>query len=114
MQVISSRTVSEEWVEGKIGEMQEEKVFGRQQGEKKRGIVEGNRRKSSRKSWKKTGGIAGGNKEESRARILNFKGAQESIPRIQCSLAGRYDNPIPTRFLAPIVGLKIPAQEKKH
>jgi hypothetical protein len=27
-----------------------------------------------------------------------------------CSLAGRYDNPSPTRFLAPIVGLKIPAQ----
>ncbi len=28
-----------------------------------------------------------------------------------CSLAGRYDNPIPTRFLAPIDCLKIPAQE---
>ncbi len=28
----------------------------------------------------------------------------------QCSLAGRYDNPIPTRFLAPIDCLKIPAQ----
>ncbi len=27
-----------------------------------------------------------------------------------CSLAGRYDNPIPTRFLAPIYCLKIPAQ----
>ncbi len=26
------------------------------------------------------------------------------------SLAGRYDNPIPTRFLAPIYCLKIPAQ----
>jgi hypothetical protein len=26
-----------------------------------------------------------------------------------CSLAGRYDNPIPTRFLAPIDCLKIPA-----
>ncbi len=26
-----------------------------------------------------------------------------------CSLAGRYDNPIPTRILAPIYGLKIPA-----
>ncbi len=26
------------------------------------------------------------------------------------SLAGRYDNPIPPRFLAPIVFLKIPAQ----
>jgi hypothetical protein len=27
-----------------------------------------------------------------------------------CSLAGRYDNPIPPRFLAPIDFLKIPAQ----
>ncbi len=27
-----------------------------------------------------------------------------------CSLAGRYENPIPTRFLAPIDCLKIPAQ----
>jgi hypothetical protein len=27
-----------------------------------------------------------------------------------CSLAGRYDNPIPTRLLSPIDGLKIPAQ----
>jgi hypothetical protein len=27
-----------------------------------------------------------------------------------CSLAGRYDNPIPTRFLAPLDCLKIPAQ----
>jgi hypothetical protein len=26
-----------------------------------------------------------------------------------CSLAGRYDNPIPTQFLAPIDCLKIPA-----
>jgi hypothetical protein len=26
-----------------------------------------------------------------------------------CSLSGRYDNPIPTRFLAPIDCLKIPA-----
>jgi hypothetical protein len=27
-----------------------------------------------------------------------------------CSMAGRYDNPIPTRFLAPVDCLKIPAQ----
>ncbi len=27
-----------------------------------------------------------------------------------CSLAGRYDNPIATRFLAPIDWLKIPVQ----
>jgi hypothetical protein len=29
-----------------------------------------------------------------------------------CSLAGLYDNPIPTRFLAPIDYLKIPAQDR--
>ncbi len=34
--------------------------------------------------------------------FLNVYVAQESIP-------GRYDNPIPTRFLAPIDCLKIPA-----
>jgi hypothetical protein len=28
-----------------------------------------------------------------------------------CSLAGRYDNPIPLRFLAPIDFLKIPVQD---
>jgi hypothetical protein len=27
-----------------------------------------------------------------------------------CSLAGRYDNPTPPRFLTPIASLKIPAQ----
>jgi hypothetical protein len=31
-----------------------------------------------------------------------------------CSLAGRYDNPIPTRFLAPIDCLKIPALNASH
>jgi hypothetical protein len=31
---------------------------------------------------------------------------------VLCSLAGRYDNPIPTRFLAPIGCLKIPAQDR--
>ncbi len=31
-----------------------------------------------------------------------------------CSLVGRYDNPIPTRFLAPINCLKIPAQFNPH
>jgi hypothetical protein len=30
-----------------------------------------------------------------------------------CSQAGRYDNPIPPWFLAPIDSLKIPALEKK-
>ncbi len=35
--------------------------------------------------------------------------SKESIPRL-CSLAGLYDNPITTRFLAPIECLKIPAQ----
>ncbi len=38
--------------------------------------------------------------------FLNLLGAQESIPRNQFRqavyiLAGRYDNPIPARFLAP-------------
>ncbi len=46
--------------------------------------------------------------------FLNVYGAQKSIPRNSfrhpCSLAGRYDNPIPTRFLAPMDCLKIPAQ----
>ncbi len=48
--------------------------------------------------------------------FLNLYGAQESMPRHQFrqpiySLAGRYDNPIPTRCLAPINFLKIPAQD---
>jgi hypothetical protein len=34
-------------------------------------------------------------------------------PAYACSLVGRYDNPIPTRFLAPIDCLKIPAQFPK-
>jgi hypothetical protein len=44
-------------------------------------------------------------------------GAQESIPRNEfrlSSLAGRYDNPIPTRFLAPIDCLKTPALPLKN
>ncbi len=45
--------------------------------------------------------------------FLNVYGAQESIPRHYstslCSLASRYDNPIPTQCLAPIDFLKIPA-----
>ncbi len=32
--------------------------------------------------------------------------------RLYTSLAGRYDNPIPSRFLAPIDCLKIPAMSK--
>jgi hypothetical protein len=35
--------------------------------------------------------------------------SKEPIPPRLYSLAGRYDNPIPTRFLAPIDCLKIPA-----
>ncbi len=48
--------------------------------------------------------------------FLNVYEAQESIPgnefrqHMYCSLAGRYDNPIPTRFLALIDYLKIPTQ----
>jgi hypothetical protein len=50
--------------------------------------------------------------------FLNFQGAHESIPRNQfrqavCSLAGRYDNSFPTRFLALIDCLKIPVQVSK-
>jgi hypothetical protein len=44
--------------------------------------------------------------------FLNVYGAQESISRMNsaslCSLAGRYDNPIPPWFLASIDSLKIP------
>ncbi len=50
---------------------------------------------------------------ESRAEpvFLNVYGAQESINSASlCNLAGRYDNPIPTRCLAPIDCLKITAQ----
>ncbi len=49
--------------------------------------------------------------------FLNVYGAQESIPGMNsaslCGLAGQYDNPIPTRFLAPIDYLKIPAPISK-
>jgi hypothetical protein len=36
--------------------------------------------------------------------------SKESIPTSLCSLAGRNDTAIPTRFLAPIECSKIPAQ----
>jgi hypothetical protein len=45
--------------------------------------------------------------------LLNVYGAPALIPRNSaslCSLAGRYENPIPPRCLAPIDFLKIPAQ----
>jgi hypothetical protein len=44
--------------------------------------------------------------------FLNVYGAPESIPRneFRQRQAGRYDNPLPPRFLAPIDSLKIPAQ----
>ncbi len=46
--------------------------------------------------------------------LLNVYGAPELIPRNEFRqpmyLAGRYDNPIPPRCLAPIDSLKIPAQ----
>ncbi len=44
-----------------------------------------------------------------RARIFKRLWGQE-IDSKECSLAGRYDNPIPPRFLAPIDCIKIPAQ----
>jgi hypothetical protein len=37
--------------------------------------------------------------------------SEKSIPQ-PSSLASQYDNPIPTKFLAPIDCLKIPAQKK--
>jgi hypothetical protein len=48
--------------------------------------------------------------------FLNFEGAWELILKSRnfarlCRLAGRYDNPIPSRFLAPIDCSKIPALE---
>jgi hypothetical protein len=55
-------------------------------------------------------------KEMAEPVFLNLYGAQDSRNRCQgiksaslCSMAGRYDNPIPTRCLAPIDFLKIPA-----
>jgi hypothetical protein len=44
--------------------------------------------------------------------FLNFYGAQKSIPRNRClcSVTGRYENPIPIWFLAPVDCSKIPAQ----
>jgi hypothetical protein len=46
--------------------------------------------------------------------FLNLMETRNRCPGINsaslCSLAGRYDNPIPTRCLAPIDFLKIPAQ----
>jgi hypothetical protein len=41
-------------------------------------------------------------------RSLRFQGINTNI---LCSLAGQYDYPIPTRFLAPIDCLKIQAQD---
>ncbi len=45
--------------------------------------------------------------------FFNFNGAQDQFQGINtaslCSLAARFDNPIPTRFLATIDCLKIPA-----
>jgi hypothetical protein len=46
--------------------------------------------------------------------FLNFYGAQEPIPRNRfrhgpCSLAGQYDNPVPTRFLVPIASMSHPS-----
>ncbi len=50
--------------------------------------------------------------------FLNVYGAQASIQGMNstslCSLADRYDNPIPPRFLAPIDSLKIPAMDRKQ
>jgi hypothetical protein len=42
--------------------------------------------------------------------IFKFLRSQGIDSASLCSLAGRYDNPIPTRFLAPIDYSKFPAQ----
>ncbi len=50
---------------------------------------------------------------DQRPNFLSFKEPKNQLQGTNsarlCSLAGRYDNPIPTRFLAPIDCLKIPA-----
>jgi hypothetical protein len=43
-------------------------------------------------------------------KLLRIPGIDSASP---CSLAGRYNNPIPTRFLAPIDCSKIPTQTSK-
>jgi hypothetical protein len=51
------------------------------------------------------------------AELLNFYGARESQginSASLCSLAGRYDNYIPTRFQVPIDCLKIPALNQSY
>jgi hypothetical protein len=54
--------------------------------------------------------------ENSEHEFLNFKEPKNRFQGTNfarlCSLAGRYDNPIPTQFLAPKGCLKIPAREK--
>jgi hypothetical protein len=53
--------------------------------------------------------------DNSEPEFLNFYGAKEmewfegNNSTSLCSLAGRYDNPIPNRFLTPIDCFKIPA-----
>ena len=37
----------------------------------------------------------------------------KECPASLCSLAGRYDNPVPPRFLAPMDFIKVPALERK-
>jgi hypothetical protein len=56
-------------------------------------------------------------REIAKPEFFNFSGALESIPpgweSIPGLLVGRYDNPIPPRFLAPIDYSKIPAHKEK-
>jgi hypothetical protein len=47
-----------------------------------------------------------------RARIFKVLRSPRTNSASICSLAGRYDNPIPTRFLAPLDCLKIPALDR--
>jgi hypothetical protein len=58
-----------------------------------------------------------GTVEDTEPECLTFKEPRNRFQGINsailCSLEGRYDNPIPTRFLAPKDCLKIPAQRER-
>ncbi len=54
--------------------------------------------------WKKC------RKIRARIKLLRSPRIQGIISASLCSLTGRYDNPIPTRFLSPLDRYKIPAQ----
>ncbi len=63
-----------------------------------------------RQGEKQQGGQVGGQREGTRDGIFKRLRSPGIDSASLCSLVGRYDNPIPTRFLAPIDRSKIPAQ----